>query len=197
MKKIHAFEFHNTSITVRRRSWLRLKAAVRLVRRYGVDWSESEILHRLATLYLQAWHGNGKKSATARRYNKEIENHRYRRVAWYASKVLYSALWGRGIHTGESISRMLDFAIRYYTPRLLEEVLSNPYSQHPVARRNHAYWATRWAQRFPKRPAPFITYQCSTLDNTIKGLKYTQETRIYTKAELFALDSAKNTPPQW
>lgn len=165
---------------------------MRYTRRLGLDMSESQLLHNLAKMYLQAWRGRGNKSATARRYNIEIEEHRYRRVSWYVSKVLYSALWKRGIHSGESISRMLDFAIRQYSKRLVEELLSNPYERNPRAQRAYPYWAARAEQRRRKRPWPFVTYACVTEENSATGLRYRQESRILTKTELFAL-----TTPLW
>lgn len=194
MQRIYSSQYHKTSITVRESSRRRLKAAVLYAKRHGIDWSESEILQRLATLYLQAWRGRGKKSATTRRYNCEIGGHRYVRVPWYVSKVLYSALWARGIHTGESISRMLDFAIRHYMLRLMESALSNPYSSHPCARRDFAYWRAKFERRLPRRPEPFITYTCATQVNTVGGLKYEQETRIFSESELFAPDYNPASP---
>lgn len=184
MQRIHALEYHHTSVSVRPGSFRRLKAALRIARRNGLDWSESELLRRLAKLYLQAWRGRGLKSASARRYNRQTGDQRYCRIPWYVDKILYAVLWERSVHSGESVSRMLDFAIRHYTRRLLEGALSNPYSRHPRAQRNFAYWQARQERRRNPRPDLFITYQCETRQNNLIGLAYSQKYKIIPKTGL-------------
>lgn len=184
MQAIHSWEYHRTSISVRSGSARRLKAGVLLARRRGLDWSESELLRRLAKLYLQAWRGRGKKSATTRRYNQVRSAKKYARIPWYMDRVLYSVLWERAVHSGESVSRMLDFAIRHYLPRLLEEALQNPYTRHPVARRNLSYWRARCEKRRNKRPDLFITYACETAVNSVTELSYWQKCTIIPKIGL-------------
>ncbi|MFZ5628719.1 MAG: hypothetical protein ACOY5B_06295 [Spirochaetota bacterium] len=119
---------------------------------------------------------------SARRYNHELTDHKYCRMAWYIDKMLYRILWQRAIHSGESISRMLDFAIRHYLSRLLEAVLANPYSRNPRAQRNFAYWGARQEQRANKRPGVFINYQCKTLENSKYALEYVQRYEIFTNS---------------
>lgn len=166
----------------------RFRAALRILRRNGVCWSESELLRRLAKAYLRHWRGRDRKSATARRYNAAIEGEKYVRVAWYADQMLYAILWQRAIHSGESVSRMLDFAIRHYLPRLVEETLRTPMSGCARAARNHAYWLARYLRRNKPQSEIFITYQCDTHENSPIGLKYTLEYRILTKSELLRLE---------
>ncbi len=169
---------------MRSTSHRRLRVVLKLARRAGLDWSESELLRRLAKLYLQAWRGQGRKSATARRYNRAAVAQGYRRIPWYVDKVLYAALSQRALHSGESVSRMLDFAIRHYSRRLLEQALRNPYTRHPRARRNAAYWESLYAKRRVKRPDLFITYSCETMENGRSGLAYIQKYVIIPKTGL-------------
>jgi hypothetical protein len=182
MPNICSQQYRHTSVSLRHKSARRLKAALKLVRSRGIEWSESELLHRLAKLYLQAWRGRGTLTVNARRYNHELRNHRYCRMAWYIDKMLYRILWQRAIHSGESISRMLDFAIQHYMPRLLEAVLTNPYSRNRSAQRNFAYWQARQERRSNKRPGVFINYQCVTRENSELVLEYTQRYVIFTNS---------------
>jgi len=126
MQHISPLKYHSTSVTMRAASRRRFHAALKVLRRKGVCWSESELLRRLAKTYLRHWIGRYLKSATARRYNLTIEGEKYVRMPWYVDQMLYAILWQRAIHSGESISRMFDFAIRHYLPRLMEEHLRSP-----------------------------------------------------------------------
>ena len=182
MPDISSQQYCHTSVSLRHKSARRLKAAVKLVRSRGIEWSESELLRRLAKLYLQAWRGRGMLTVSARRYNHELRDHKYCRMAWYIDKMLYRILWQRAIYSGESISRMLDFAIRHYMPRLLEAVLTNPYSRNGRAQRNFAYWEARQERRPNKRPGIFINYQCETRENSRFVLEYTQRYVIFTNS---------------
>ncbi|GAB4427931.1 MAG: hypothetical protein OHK0011_10020 [Turneriella sp.] len=113
-----------------------------------------------------------------------MEGEKYVRMAWYVDQMLYAILWQRAIHSGESISRMLDFAIRHYLPRLMEESLRSPMPGCARAARNYTYWH----ERFVRRPKPqseiFITYQCKTNENSPSALAYSQEYKIYPKNAL-------------
>jgi len=126
MQEINQYQYHQTSITLSPKSRALLTATLETLEAKGIVWSESELLHRLAMLYVQSWRGNKLKSATARRYNQSAPEGKYIRVSWYISKALYSILWERAIHSGMSISRILEFSFRYYLRRLLEETLRTP-----------------------------------------------------------------------
>ncbi|GAB4426328.1 MAG: hypothetical protein OHK0011_07840 [Turneriella sp.] len=187
MQKISPFEHHLTSLSLRRASKRRLTAARNILLRNGIAWSESELLRRLAKVYLRHWRGRQLKSATARRYNRSIKGEKYVRVAWYIDRVIYSTLWQRAIHSGESVSRMLDFSIRMFLPRLMEECLRSPMPDCARARRNSTYWQERFRRRHNPQPEIFVTYQCKTEINASTGLRYVQEYKIIPKAELLAL----------
>jgi hypothetical protein len=186
-RELMAGKYRHTSVSLRPTSKRRLKAALKILRRNGVKESESAILFRLAKMYLAAWRGRGDKSYTARRYNLErVKGGKYVRMPWYVERIVHAALWERSLHTGVSISRMLDFAIRYYLPRLLENVLPNPFSRNRRAQRNFAYWNARAERRSPMRTEIFITYSWRTDRNDRLGLIFHQETRYLTKRELFS-----------
>ncbi len=180
MQSITADEYHLTSVSLRPGSKRCLRAARKILDRNGVKWSDSELLQEVAKVFLRHWRGNGLKSATARRYNVSV-GPCYIRMAWYVNKVLYSVLWQRAIHSGESISRMLDFSIRTYMPRLLEEILRSPRRDSLRSQRNWSYWNSRFHQRHKPQQKIFVTYQCKTEYNEASGLKYLQEYRVLTK----------------
>ncbi len=178
MLRIHQSQFHQTSITLSPKSRALLTAALETLEVKGFVWSESDLLHRLAMFYLQSWRGNKLKSATARRYNDPVTDGKYERVSWYMSKVLYSILWERAIHSGMSISRILEFAVRNYLRRLLEETLRTPV-QESVDERGK--WSFKLGGDFRRRidkPKILITYRCLTIRNSTERLKYWQKYEI-------------------
>lgn len=172
MQKIDALEHHHTSLSLRVKSCRSVTAARKILRRNGLTLSESEILTSLAKEYLKRWRGEGKKSATPRRYNVEAAAYRIR--PWYVNRVLYSALWERGIHSGESVSRMVDFAVRFYLPRLLEVLLRVRRAGVRQSPSNIAYWARRSMARKRAYREVFINYQCKTYLNHAGDLIYMQ-----------------------
>ncbi len=186
MQEISADKYYLTSVSLRPGSKRRLKAALIILARNGIHWSESELLQRLAKVYLRHWRGRKKKSASLRRKNASIADMRYVRVPWYVNQVLYAVLQQRALHSGEAVSRMLDFAIRYYMPRFMEELLSQPVLRCAVAQRNWRYWRARYEDRHKPRPEIFITYQCKTELNSSEGLSYRQDYKILTKKQLLA-----------
>ncbi len=186
MQEISVQEYFLTSVSLRPGSKRRLKAAKIILARNGILWSESDLIERLAKVFLRHWRGRGKKSATLRRKNASLIGTKYGRVAWYVNQVLYAALHERAMHSGESVSRMVDFAIRHYLPRLMEEYLSQPLWGCAFSQRNLKYWQERRKQRLQPQPEFFITYQCKTELNAPEGLAYRQEYRILTTKELFS-----------
>jgi hypothetical protein len=152
-------------------------AARIVLERNGLFCSESQILSAIAKLYLARWKGRGQKSATARRYNRKVSK-RYVRMAWYCERELYATLWQRTLHSGQSVSRILDLAIRVYLPRLVETILSQRLGAHGVGSKNSSYWQTRYKLRRNPQPPVFVTYQCKTEINRHDILRYVQEYRL-------------------
>lgn len=184
MKYIHPAHHRKTSVSLPRISYRRLCAARKIFARHGIRYSDQEIYRRLFKLFLKHWRGRGRKSNGLRRYNargKSFEIH-----PLYINQVLYAALWQRALHSGESISRMLDLAIRVYLPRLLESLLRQAPSARS-ARPNNLYWAKRYGQRPHHYSDFFINYLCRTQRNDTGGLEYMQHTQIISKAGLSAM----------
>lgn len=179
MANIRRFEYRHTSVSLRKSSARRLKAAVLVFRRNGVAWSESEVLRQLAKLYLKCWRGRGKLTAGGRRYNESIAGTQYCQRPWYVEKYFARILWQRALHSGESVSRMLDFAIRHYMPVLIENVLRNPYRQEGRAQQNYAFWASRYSSRRRKHQVIFINYKAETRENSPEALEYIQRYAIF------------------
>ena len=177
MQTISHCEKHLTSVSLRRRSKRRLMAARNILERNGLFWSDSRILSAIAKLYLVRWKGRGQKSATARRYNRKVSK-RYVRMAWYCERELYATLWQRTLHSGQSVSRILDLAIRVYMPRLLETILSQNVRTDSVGSRNLRYWQNRYKLRRNPQPPVFVSYQCKTEINRQDILRYVQEYRL-------------------
>lgn len=193
MKGISAIHSpHSTSVSLRERSHRRVIAMEKILLRRGISWSKQEIYRRLLRLYLAKWRGKGLKSDTLRRYNKGGLN--YAVYPLSINKVLHSLLVQRAQHSGESISRMLDFAIRNYSGRLLEEALSQ--TGHGRILKNAQYWAGRLSRRIGL-PAFLINYVCRTERNNRCDFIYTQIAKIIYKNRLAPGEMATTTqsPP--
>lgn len=175
MDNVSVRKYHKTSVSIRGTSFRRLKAALRILQRNRMDLSEHELCRRLLGIYLKLGKGSGGKAEHARRYN--IVGMNYVRRAAYFNHGLYSILWQRGTHRGESISRMLDFAIRNYLPQVIEELLDvSPYS--PRLTRNTPYWRERHCNRFNRKKtyrSGFLTYASNTSKHQNAELKWEQQ----------------------
>lgn len=181
MKYIHPLHHRKTSVSLPRASYRRMCAARKIFARNGIRYSEQEIYRRLFKLFLKNWRGRGAKTNGLRRYNaggKSFEIH-----PLYINQVLYAALWQRALHSGESISRMLDVAIRVYLPQLLESLLYSPQPSISSGQ-NARYWTARYLNRRSQEPDFFINYLCRTRINDQNGLDYAQSMQIISKAGL-------------
>jgi hypothetical protein len=181
MKRIHPLTCKRTSISLPHASYRRLCAARKIFARNGIRYSEQEIYRRLFRHFLKNWRGRGRKTNGLRRYNADGKSYEIHPL--YINQVLYAALWERALHSGESISRMLDAAIRVYLPRLLEELLRTR-SGLMTSTRNTRYWASRYGRRSRQYADFFINYACHTRNNDQTGLAYSQSTEIISKAGL-------------
>lgn len=156
-----------------------MKAAIFILSRHGVNFSEQRIFSWLLKSYLNHRNKQGKKPARLRRYN--VDGQKYKIRPLYVNQVLHAAVTQRAMHSGESVSRILDFAIRVYMPRLLEEILTGSLPFCSVG--DKAYWKHRYSRRLNTAPV-FISYKCSTVINAEKGLDWLQKTEIIPKAGL-------------
>lgn len=175
MKEIHPLRNKKTSVSLPNISYRRLCAARMIFARHGIRYSDQEIYRRLFKYFLRNWRGRGKKTNSLRRYN--ADGKAYEIQPLYINQVLYAALWQRALHSGESISRMLDVAIRIYLPRMLEDLLRS------VSSRNSSYWQARYGRRARQYPDFFINYICQTRNNDGNGLEYIQGAQIISKAD--------------
>lgn len=178
MKKIHPLKNLKTSVSLPRASYRRIVAARLIFARRGIWYSEQEIYRRLFKLFLKNWRGRGSKTNGLRRYN--VVGKSYEIHPLYLNQVLYAALQQRAAHSGESVSRMLDVAIRVYLPRLLESLLGTG--------EGSAYWASRYRARRHQYSDFFINYSCKTTNNHARQLEYAQDTRIVSKSDLAPLE---------
>jgi hypothetical protein len=181
MKTITPQNCHKTSISLPHISYRRLSTARKIFARNGIVYSDQEIYRRLFKHYLKNWRGHGLKTNGLRRYN--ADGKAYEIHPLYINQVLYAALWQRALHSGESVSRMLDVAIRVYLPRLLEELLRDSGPGMKVGR-NAAYWDFRYRRRLRQYPDFFINYRCKTERNDSGGLEYLQSARILFQEDL-------------
>lgn len=186
MKRISPLHNKKTSVSLPRKSHRRLRAAQRIFERNGIHFSEQEIYRRLLKLFLRNWRGRGKKTDGLRRYN--MAGRDYEIHAIYINQVLYAALWERALHSGESISRMLDMAIRVYLPRLLEFFLQESRFKSERSVLNCGYWAARLRNRPRQYPDFFINYACKTVCNDSLRLEYFQGMQIIPKTGLSPWD---------
>ncbi len=132
----------------------------------------------LLKIYLGFWRGSGAKPANLRRYNIDAGDYNVRPL--YVNKVLHAIATQRAVHTGESLSRMLDFAIRNYVPRLLESLLAGNRWISPEKRQ---IWAEKHSRR-RRRNLYFITYKSETQENSGANLCWLQNSQFIPKNTL-------------
>ena len=190
MQQINALQYYHTSVTLRARSVTRVRAVRKLLSRAGIEFSESRVMDELLRLYLRLWRGHGVKPATLRRYN--IDGQGYQVRPFYINRVLHAAVTHRAMHSGESLSRILDFAIRNYARRLLEGFLR---SGQRLSLQQRIHWGTRYSRR-RHREEFFISYKCRTDENRFANLCWHQQCSTIMKKGLSAAeisDCIRNT----
>lgn len=179
MDKVSTQQSHKTSVSLRKASYRRLQAGQKILARNKRILSEQELIRQLLAIYTKTWRGKGPKSQTARRYN--VKGMGYVRRAAYFNHAFYAILWQRGTHTGESISRMLDFAIRNYLPQLIEQLLAVlPLARHVT--KNSGYWRERHCTRFGRKKAVrsgFLTYASNTIENFQANMQWDQKATFH------------------
>ncbi len=176
-------EYHQTSVSLREKSYRRLKAAQLIFARHGIKWGEGEIISRLCKETVLRWRSGGPWTVSARRYNIQTDEIKYVIRPWRVDKNLYGVLWQRTIHSGESVSRFVDFAIRVFMPRFVEMYLHSPRRGSAFSARNHHFWAARYARR-KSFPDYFINYQKATEKNENGGLETARKAVLIAKKGL-------------
>lgn len=156
---------------IREISFRRLKAACHILKRNKRYISENYIICELLNEYLKIWRGKPTATKRSRRYN--LLGKTYIRRAIYLKCELYRAAWLRGSHSGESISRMIDFSIRYFLPRLMTRLLVvSPKSACET--RISEYWRRRWYCGKKARPPFFLNYEEHGSPTENRGLIWCQ-----------------------
>lgn len=140
---------------VREASWRRLRAACNILSRNKQNFSENYLLKELLREYLITWRGKMKSTGRTRRYN--LTGKKYVRRAIYINYSLYRAAWQRSSHSGESVSRMVDFAVRCILPRVLARLLAVAPKSY-FENQNSEYWRRRWFCRKIVRQEIFLNY---------------------------------------
>lgn len=164
-----------TSVMIRKSSYRRLQAARYILKRNRRNLSENYFLSELLREYLKSWRGLPTPAKVPRRYN--LAGKQYIRRALYSGLALYRAAWLRGSHSGESISRMIDFSIRHILPRLLARLLAAvPKSFYET--RNSEFWRRRWYCRKNACPRFFLNYEECGSKPENQGLVWRQTLNI-------------------
>lgn len=161
-----------TSVTLRKTTVRRLNAIRRLFNSQGIKFSESRLCEELLRLYLRHWRGNGEKPATLRRYNLDGKDYQIRPL--YINRALHAVATQRAMHTGESLSRIVDLAIRLYARRFLESVLG---SHRGVPKPIRDIWYLRYSLRRLREPF-FISYAGTTNENEGASLSWSGSTQF-------------------
>ena len=181
MKKISPLIHHRSSVSLPARAYRKICAARLVFSRNGFFFSDQEIYRWLLKFYLSHWRGDGVKTNGLRRYN--VRGKAYEIHPLYINQMLHAAIWQRALHSGESVSRMLDVAIRIYLPRLLEQILGTP-RWSKISERNKLFWAARFRRRRHVYQDVFINYYCKTSHNYRGMLEYSQKVCMIPKTGL-------------
>ena len=151
-----------------------LRSAVRQVNEYGFDFSEQRLMRLCLRLALRLWRGKRGMAARNRRYNNRLGP--YVIVPFYSTEMLRCVSTARCRHAGVSLSRLMDFAIDQYLPRIVEEILSGENNFHSLE--DAKPWKEKYSRRRPV--AGFvISYSNLTQTNDEKLLDFSERTEIH------------------
>lgn len=141
-----------TSVSLRKDSFQRLKVAQKMLSGKAIFLSEQAMFRGLIRLYLNKWRGGGCRTGGLRRYN--LKGKGYLVKPLYLEMELAFRAWGRAVHSGVSVSRMLDFAIRHYLHIFVQGQMTD--------------------QVMPSHDKSAINYQCFTWKNSDLNLYFMQ-----------------------
>jgi len=138
-----------------------------------MPFSEQRLMRECLRLALKLWRGRKQIAARNRRYNRCAGP--YEIVPFYTTEALRSVSWARCHHAGISLSRLMDFAVACYLPRVLEYWLRFDYADRD--RRDAAIWRAKYALR--RNTADFvISYKSVTRINDGNQLDFGEKTEI-------------------
>ncbi len=150
-----------------------LKQGVATLAGKKIEFSEQKLMRECLRIGLKFWRGRRKMAMRNKKYNRCAGP--YEVVPFYTTEALRSAALARCHHSGLSLSRLMDFAIRHYLQRVLEYWLRFDYSWRDRAD------AERWRARYALRrgAADFvISYSALTQKNDGILLDFSEKTEI-------------------
>lgn len=162
-----------TSVTMRTTTRASLIAAVALLGTRGHAFSEQRLMRECLRYALKFWRGRGSIAVRNKKYNKRTGP--YEIVPLYTTEALRRVAWARCHHSGVSLSRLMDFAVSSYMPRVVEAWLSGRY--HWRDPEDVETWRRKYALR--RDPSRFvISYTSITANNNAFLLEFTEKSEI-------------------
>lgn len=162
-----------TSVTLRTRTRVALRDAVGVLAGAGLQFSEQRLMRECLRTALKLWRGRQMIAARNRKYNRSAGP--YEIVPFYTTEALRSAACARCHHAGMSLSRLVDFAVSHYLPRVLEYWLRFDYPWRD--QQDAQAWREKYALR--RNSTDFlISYKGITLENDGTRLNFSEKTEI-------------------
>lgn len=162
-----------TSVTIRTSNRALLREASKSMRNRGVNFSEQRLMRECLRVTLKFWRGHKDRAARNKRYNYRTGP--YEIAPFYTTEALRSVAWTRCHQAGISLSRVIDFAVRFYLPRVMEYWLR--YAYRDQDRADAELWAARYQQRL-HRDDFVISYEHRVVQNTETTLEFWEKTEI-------------------
>ena len=162
-----------TSVTIRSSTRVILRDTSLYMRNRGVNFSEQRLMRECLRVALKFWRGRKGKATRNKRYN--TRRGPYEVVPFYTSEALRSVAWTRCHQAGISLSRLMDFAVRFYLPRVMEYWLRFAYRDQD--REDAELWAARYRQRLHREDF-VISYEHRVAQNTETTLEFWEKTEI-------------------
>lgn len=162
-----------TSLTMRSTLRRQLRDADTMLKESGVHLSEQRLMRECLRLALKFWRGRKHIAGRNRKYNKRIGP--YEIVPFYTTEALRRVAHARCHHSGVSLSRLMDFAVANYLPRVIEYWLRFEYRNRDKSD------AAAWREKYERRlnPSDFIiSYEACTEKNNGAMLKYVETSEI-------------------
>ncbi len=162
-----------TSVTIRTISKTAVTAAQALLAARNIHFSEQRLMRECLRLALRLWRGRRQIATRNKRYNNRKGP--YEIVPFCSTEALRGVAWARCHHAGISLSRLMDFAIANYLPRVVEYWLRFDY--HWRDKVDAQDWQKKYALR--RKPDGFvISYKANTERNDGTCLFFSECTEI-------------------
>lgn len=162
-----------TSVTIRVAVRQAIKKARAQLAENRIEFSEQRLMRECLRLALKFWRGHKGLAARNKKYNKRVGP--YEIVPFCTTESLRSAAWARCHHSGIALSRLMDFAIANYLPRVVEYWLRFDY--HWRDKQDAESWRAKYAMR-RNREDFVISYCAHTEKNDRMSLYYSEKTEI-------------------